>query len=428
MRSDDESTVYGRASVGKGLNEADFAVILERSLAEVRSGSRVLAVVPDKTRDDNTHVLFPLAAKILSDKQLAKFDVLIAQGTHAAMTDTEKHQKIGASSGIAGPGRIFDHQWDVAGELTSLGALTSERVREITGGLIEHPIELTINKRISTEYYDHILVIGACAPHEVAGFSGGAKYFFPGVSGADLTNVTHWLGALAGIENTIGRVETPARHLIETAAEMIGPDVTCLISVVARDEGNELRTHALFGGDMRLAFRKAAAVSKHVHIKYTGRKYKRVVALLDEHYDELWTGGKASYKLGGIIDEGGELIIYAPHLRCASDTHGATIERYGYAPIERVKAMVAESPDLAKNLCVAAHLAHVAFAGSAASVGMEPRYRISLASQIDAETCRKLNLNYVDTSEFDLDNYRGDDDVFIVERAGQELYLTEPQF
>src|SRR5204863_1363040 len=114
-----------------------------------------------------------------------------------------------------------------------------------------------------------------------------------------------------GIEKVIGRVETPTRHMIESAADFIAAQIITLNSVVTRDDNNHLRSHALFAGDFRQAFRQAAEVSRHVHIKYTGRKYKRVVALLDEHYDELWVGGKASYKLGGIIEEGGELIIYA---------------------------------------------------------------------------------------------------------------------
>ncbi len=87
-------------------------------------------------------------------------------------------------------------------------------------------------------------------------------------------------------------------------------------------------------------FGRAAEVSRQVHIRYTGRKYKRVIALLDPHYDELWVGGKASYKLGAIIEEGGELIIYAPHLTKLSETHGALIEKYGYAPLESVQRHV----------------------------------------------------------------------------------------
>src|SRR5262249_19610469 len=115
-------------------------------------------------------------------------------------------------------------------------------------------------------------------------------------------------------------------------------------------------------GDIREALRRAVAVSKEVHIKYTGRKYSRVVALLDHHLTDLWVGGKASYRLGAVIEDGGELIVYAPHLHCISETHGEMIERYGYAPLEIVRELVAHSPELQANLCVAAHLAHVAYA------------------------------------------------------------------
>ncbi len=94
-------------------------------------------------------------------------------------------------------------------------------------------------------------------------------------------------------------------------------------SVSTRDDEG-LRTHALFAGDLRETVRSAAEVSSQVHVRYTGRRYRRVIALLDEHYDELWVGGKASYKLGGIIEDGGELVIYAPHLTGISTTHGAT--------------------------------------------------------------------------------------------------------
>src|SRR6202008_1815055 len=127
---------------------------------------------------------------------------------------------------------------------------------------------------------------------------------------------------------------TPTRHMIEAAADFVAAQIVTLNSVITREEDNRLRTHALFTGDYRKALRPAAEVSRQVHIKYTGRKYRRVVALLHEHYDELWVGGKASYKLGGIIEEGGELIIYAPHLRSISETHGRLIEKYGYAPLD----------------------------------------------------------------------------------------------
>jgi nickel-dependent lactate racemase len=295
----------------------------------------------------------------------------------------------------------------------------------LTGGLLTNAVKVNLNRRLGPEVYDIILIFSATVPHEVAGFAGGAKYLFPGVAGPDLTHATHWLGALASIENVIGRVETPTRHMIEAAADFVSAQIITLNSVVTRDDDNRLHTHALFTGDFRSAFRAAAEVSKQVHIKYTGRKYQRVVALLDEHYDELWVGGKASYKLGGIIEEGGELIIYAPHLRSISDTHGKLIEKYGYAPLDRVREMVALSEELQNNLAVAAHLAHVSYAGKRDLEGrVIPRYRITMASALDEETCRRVNLGFMDHRQFRRADYEHDPDTLVVERAGRDLFLV----
>ena len=195
--------------------------------------------------------------------------------------------------------------------------------------------------------------------------------------------------------------------------------------MTTRTAENRLRTHALFAGDFRASLRKAAEISRQVHIKYAERKYKRIIALLDEHYDDLWVGGKASYRLGATIEEGGELIIYAPHLTCISETHIAAIEKFGgYAPLETVKKLVAQSSEMQSNLCVAAHLTQVVYAGRLDENGeIVPRYKITLTSQVDAETCRRVNLNFMDYHNFRLEDYEDDSDTLIVERAGRDLYL-----
>jgi nickel-dependent lactate racemase len=428
------STKPAPSTVGKGapdldLSPAELRAIVEQALLTVGPGARVLAIVPDKTRDDNTDLLFPFAAEVLKARGAEQFDALVAQGTHMPMTDEEKRTKIGLDEGSSLPllGQIFDHQWNRPEELVDLGELSAERVTELTGGLINDSVKVNLNRLLAPGVYDTVLIFGATVPHEVAGFAGGAKYFFPGVAGPNLTHATHWLGALASIENIIGRVETPTRHMIEAAADLVPARIISLNSVVTRGDDERLRTHALFCGDFREAFRRAAEVSRQVHIKYTGRKYRRVVALLDEHYDELWVGGKASYKLGGIIEEGGELIIYAPHLRAISETHGLLIEKYGYAPIDRVREMVALSTELRSNLAVAAHLAHVSYAGSRDESGkVVPRYTITMASALDEATCRRVNLGFMDHREFRREDYDQDPDTLVVERAGRDLYLVEP--
>jgi nickel-dependent lactate racemase len=404
------------------LTSSVLTAIVEQALDVVQPGERVLAIIPDKTRDDNTHHLFPVAADFLAQRGVASFDALVAQGTHPPMSESQKLAKIGRTEFS---GQLFDHRWDEPDELITIGELSAETVRQLTNGLLQHAIPVSLNKLLAPGIYDTVLVFGATVPHEVAGFAGGAKYFFPGVAGPELTHTTHWLGALAGIENIIGQVDTPTRRLIEAAADLIPARIISLNTVVSRNGNDELVTYALFAGNIREAFRRAAEVSRQVHIRYTDRKYKRVVALLDPHYDELWVGGKASYKLGAIVEEGGELIIYAPHLSKLSETHGRLIEKYGYAPLESVRDMLGVSQELRENLCIAAHLAHVAYAGRLDADGkVVPRYRITMATGLDEETCRRVNLGYLDHRTFDCEAMGADSDTLIVKDAGRDLYQS----
>ena len=267
--------VVGEGSPVGELTPATLAAIVEQALEVVESGERVLAIVPDKTRDDNTDLLFPIAAKFLTERSVRSFDVLVAQGTHPPMSQEQKLSKLGLDDFS---GSLFDHRWDIPDELITLGELSADRVAELTGGLISGAVSVSLNKLLAPGVYDRVLVFGATVPHEVAGFAGGAKYFFPGVAGPELTHTTHWLGALAGIENIIGLVETPTRHMIEAAADFVQAKIISLNTVVSRDDEGRLITYGLFAGEIREAFRRAAEVSRRVHIRYTGRKYKRVVA------------------------------------------------------------------------------------------------------------------------------------------------------
>jgi nickel-dependent lactate racemase len=421
-----DTSVIGTGSAQTDLTPAAMRPYVDEALRSVAPGTRVLAVVSDRTRDDNTPELFPLVSQALSQARAASLDVLIAQGTHVAMNDADKRAKIGAgAAALPLLGTVFDHHWDRESELTTLGTISADVIARETGGLLRESVSIRLNAHLAPGQYDLVLVLGATVPHEVAGFAGGAKYFFPGVAGPELTHLTHWLGALATIERVIGRVETPTRRLIEAAAAFVPTPVIALTTVSTRDQAG-LKTRALFAGDLRGTVRRAAEVSQQVHVRYTGRRYKRVVAILDEHYDELWVGGKASYKLGSVIERGGELIIYAPHLSAISLTHGALIEKYGYAPLERVRDMVEGSDELRANLCVAAHLAHVSYAGDKGADGVvTPRYRITLAANLPEETCRRVNLGYLDMRTFNPRAFRDDPDTLTVENAGRDLYLVD---
>src|ERR1700704_2325235 len=255
------SEVVGRGAPTLSLSAEELRVIVAEALDDIEIGERVLAIVPDKTRDDNTDVLFPLASEILTQRRVAQFDGLIAQGTHGPMTESEKREKVGWSRiGNGQVGHIFDHQWNREDELVTLGELSAERIAELTDGLMHESVPVRLNALLAPGRYDTVLVFGATMPHEVAGFAGGAKYFFPGVAGPELTHLTHWLGALATIEKVIGRIETPTRRGIEGGARRGHTPVIAFTSVARRDDAG-LHTHALFTGGLRETVRRAAAVS-----------------------------------------------------------------------------------------------------------------------------------------------------------------------
>src|ERR1044072_4230695 len=115
MSSKAAPSFIGRGSPELDLSPAEVREILDRALLRIGPGARVLAIIPDKTRDDNTDILFPFATEILAERKVAQFDALVAQGTHGAMSDDEKRSTIGLSNGAPDPGLgdIFDHQWNV---------------------------------------------------------------------------------------------------------------------------------------------------------------------------------------------------------------------------------------------------------------------------------------------------------------------------
>ncbi len=115
-------TVIGMGSAGSSMSAPDLRAIVEEALGDVRPGERVLAIIPDRTRDDNTDLLFPMAAQFLARRNVAQFDALVAQGTHGPMTEAQKLAKIGGGSAeLPGLARIFDHRWDNSDELVTLG-------------------------------------------------------------------------------------------------------------------------------------------------------------------------------------------------------------------------------------------------------------------------------------------------------------------
>ena len=395
---------------------------LEAGLAPLGlDGKRVLVLVPDHTRSLPLPQLFRDLVDLLAGARELTF--MVALGTHPPL-DEERLLRLVGITAAERTGRyrhvgIVNHAWFEEGTLVSLGRLPQARIREIAGDRW-HPtlggdVDVRINRAVPAA--EHVIIVGPTFPHEVVGFSGGYKYYFPGVSGADMINVTHWLGALSGVLGTIGMTDTPVRDMIHAAAELVPTPTTLIALTVERGE-----LGALVVGEPVAAWRDAASLSDERHVTNLPRPMNRVLACAPPMYDELWTAGKAMYKLEPALAEGAELVIYAPHLDRVSRVHGEWIERIGYHTLPYFLEQWERFRDV--PLGVLAHSTHVRGAGRWVNGEEAPRVGVTLASKLDATTCARLNLGYRDPSSVEPEDWAGreHEGVLLVRKAGERLY------
>ena len=265
------------------------------------------------------------------------------------------------------------------------------------------------------------MICGPVFPHEVVGFSGGAKYLFPGISGGEFLHAFHWLGAVVTCAGTIGIKHTPVREVINKAMELITTEVVCLSMVVK----SSTELYGLFAGDYQEAWAAAADLSEQVHVIEKDRPYPTVFGVCPPMYDEIWTGGKVMYKLEQVVADGGRLIIYAPHITEISRTWGKDIERIGYHIVDYFLEQPDKFPDIPRG--VLAHSTHVRGAGVMENGVERPRIEVIIASQIPAATCAKINLGYMDPDSLDPEDFknRESEGILFVEKAGEILHRAK---
>ena len=409
------------ANDGQLLSNDVVAETIHKGLAGKFQDQKVLVLIPDHTRSIPLPALFEMLVEALSDTK--NLDFMVALGTHPPLTDSQMNHLVGITSeertGKYQHIGLFNHQWDTPVALQQIGTLSQEEVQDIIGDSW-HPslggdIPIKLNARVMD--YDHILVLGPTFPHEVVGFSGGAKYFFPGISGPEMINVTHWLGALGGVQHTIGVKETPIRKMLHAAVKFI-PVSTTLISLVVEGQG----LAGMFIGDIFSAWEAAADLSSQVHIKWCDTPYRRVLSKAPQMYDELWTAAKAMYKLEAVVADGGELIVWAPHLDTVSFVHGKYIFEAGYHVAEYFLKQWEAYHHI--PLGVLAHCTHLKGAGSYHDGVESPRIKVTLASGISEADCQKLNLGYLDPNSINETEWidREADGLLYVPKAGEMLY------
>ncbi|MCL2117371.1 MAG: lactate racemase domain-containing protein, partial [Planctomycetaceae bacterium] len=310
---------------------------------------------------------------------------------------------------------IFNHHWEKPDTFQTLGTLSAETIAETTDGLMREEVEIGVNRMVDD--YDVNLILGPTYPHEVVGVSGGLKYFFPGISNFEFINFFHWLGAVITCFEVIGKKDTPVRRVINEAAKLLPRPVFNINMVV-----NDGTLVGLFVGDAIEAWSKAADLSDKCHIVYKDKPYKLVIGIAPEMYDELWTAGKVMYKLEPIVAGGGELVIFAPHVREISLTHGRHIEQVGYHVRDYFRKQWDKFSDVPGG--VLAHSTHVRGLGTFENGIEQPRITVTLATGISQELTEKINLNYRNWQTLDVDSFRNreDEGILVVDHAGEVLH------
>ncbi len=422
----------GEVLAGKGyevgqLTESEVRALTAEALAKVDlDGKRVLVIVPDGSRTAPLPLFFRMFHELLRGR-VASLGYLVALGTHRLMGEEALNALVGVKpqewaakfSGVT----VANHRWDLPDTCSALGTIRADEIERLTKGRLSQDVEVTINRMVLD--CDLIIICGPVFPHEVVGFSGGNKYLFPGVSGPEVINLTHWLGALITSLQTIGRLDTPVRAVIDRAASYVTVPKLCFALVVTK-EG----LAGLYAGTPEAAWRQAALLSAGRHVVYVERPFTKVLSIMPEMYEDLWTAAKGMYKVEAVTADGGEVIIYAPHITEISYTHGQILDTVGY----HVRDYFVKQWDRYRGYpwAVLAHSTHLRGVGEFdLESGLErPRIRVTLATGIPRERCERVNLGYLDPAKIDVSEWEGkqDEGILVVPQAGETLYrLMEDQ-
>ncbi|OUL18842.1 hypothetical protein BV378_34315 [Nostoc sp. RF31YmG] len=415
--------MYSLAVDNAALSDEQVSELVHQALADPQfNGQRILVLIPDGTRTAPIPQMFRLLHQELS-KRVAALDFLIALGTHNPMSESQINRLVGLTPEERETTfknvQIFNHLWHLPDTFISCGVISADEIAEISGGMLHQEVDVRVNKLVNE--YDLIIICGPVFPHEVVGFSGGNKYFFPGISGQEVINLSHWLGALITCYEIIGTPGiTPVRRLINRAASLIPTPKLCLAMVVAPGT-NQLA--GLYIDKPEAAWQDAAKLSAKVHIKYVDRPFQQVLSVMPQMYDDIWTAAKGMYKLEPVVADGGEVIIYAPHITEFSYTHGEILAQVGY----HVRDYFLKQWDKFQGYPagVLAHSTHLKGMGTFEPInGEQARIRVTLATGISPERCAAHNLNYRDPATIQPAEWanREDEGILLVPKAGEILY------
>ncbi|MDD5134331.1 MAG: lactate racemase domain-containing protein [Phycisphaerae bacterium] len=380
--------LYNKGNPEANLNTDDLREGLYSALDKIGPRKKVLIIAPDITRyHSRAGKLTNMAYQYFGDKIT---DILPATGTHNPMTGDELKKMYGQI-----PAELFrKHNWRA--DITTLGNVPADFIKEISGGKVDYPWPVQVNKLLIEGGFDLILSIGQVVPHEVVGMANYNKNIFIGTGGAESINKSHFLGAVCDMEKIMGRADTAVRKVLNYASENFTRNLPIYyaLTVVSADGDGNNKTRGLFIGNDVECFNKACELSLKVNFTMLAEPLKKAVVYLDRgEYKSAWLGNKAIYRTRMAMADGGELIILAPGVKDFGEDKqiDRLIRKYGYVGVEKILGYVKNNEDLRANLSAAAHLIH----GSS-----EGRFKITYCpGKLMRKEIESVDFNYADLSD-----------------------------
>ena len=205
--------VFGAGAPDGMLADSDARDVIDRGTpAGLYLGKRVLVLTPDATRTCPLPMMVRAIGEVIG-RRCKRLDFMVALGTHAPLPREAILRLYGIQERdeILANSTLYNHEWQDESIYRRIGHFDADEIEELSEGMLREEVPIIINGKVFD--YDLILITGPVFPHEVVGFSGGAKYLFPGISGGEFLHFFHWLGAIITCRKVIGIKDTPVRGL-----------------------------------------------------------------------------------------------------------------------------------------------------------------------------------------------------------------------
>lgn len=271
----------------------------------VSPGDKVVILADDYTRLTPTDIIIP---PILDELNAAgvpdeRIKVIVASGSHRAMTGEEKLCKYGDQ--VMRRVEVRDHDY-----------LHQEHLLDY--GVTERGTHIWVNREALQA--DVRISVGVIFPHFPAGWGGGAKIMLPGIAGDETTAQFHLLG-VTDPDTQLGQVDTATRREMEEFAARVG--LHFIVNVVLNEKG---QVAGVFAGHFIQAHRAGVSFARQVFETPFPEKADLVLASTYPSDADYFQCMKGLYAADVVVRDGGEVVLISPMHEGMATTHREALE------------------------------------------------------------------------------------------------------